>query len=925
MRLGILNTTKMINAKGFKEVTSHHLSGPGSLFDPDIFGYGEMGMQKAGYIKLNGHFINGFIFDASVRLLPYLKDIVTGEKKFIITESGDLELSEDGETGLDWFYKNFNRIKIKRLENTGNNKFQTREMKKSFNNFKREEFFTDKVIVIPQYLRDIDTSSGRLKIDELNQIYIDIINAANMKKNAFKDSTFADIRIQGLVHELYQYFKGVISGGPNTKGMQREFVMGKNVKGGMRTVISAPAIRNEDVIGETKYKLDYINVPMHFVLNNFFLQTVSSTNKLLNVLYDNNIIPQSDFEDKFEFDSYYNNEYIEKIIETYGKNYTDRYKPLTTPKGTICSFYVKNKNKEYIKRPITWIDIFFIAIDSFREFGRYQSVRYPATDKGSIILSKFNVEVFSGDKMGEVYIKYDKNSSGYQYYFKDYPIIDEKLIENPDPHIFEETTKFNCLYLDGLTGDFDGDKISPKPLYSIEAAKEIDKINNSLLMLLKFDGTPNKSLGKEPIQTFYNLTESKRKFDRKDKKEIVEQADINFLTQNTVFKLKDILELFIKYAYNSTVNLNTYFGKNKVHVKTTLGKLIFNCVVLGKIKHKPFYYYVNETLSKKELNKVLKYYADEAIEAQIKLRSGEYKSNEEYNAMLENSLLVEEYKDILNKFNDIGMGLTDVVSSNLSYSMMFEDNAEFNKKKEEIFNKYRKEIDAGDIVTFEKAEKEVIAYAKELFKDDEMIDMYESGSKPAWNNDFKAIRVSIGPTPSPSGDVTLVESSLNEGIKNKDMMPVTQMQIMGAAARALATADAGYLVKKLMALLQSVKGYKGDCKTTKYWRTTRKDPKDLLYRYIMVDGKPLLVTKNNVNEYLNKEVDLRSSLFCHHKDGLCSTCLGELAFAMHQKDVINIGIDTVYIGNILLNLYMKKTHDMKKQMIDIGDLNSYLS
>ena len=527
--------------------------------------------------------------------------------------------------------------------------------------------------------------------------------------------------------------------------------------------------------------------------------------------------------------------------------------------------------------------------------------------------------------MGEVYIKYDKNSSGYQYYFKDYPIIDEKLIENPDPHIFEETTKFNCLYLDGLTGDFDGDKISPKPLYSIEAAKEIDKINNSLLMLLKFDGTPNKSLGKEPIQTFYNLTESKRKFDRKDKKEIVEQADINFLTQNTVFKLKDILELFIKYAYNSTVNLNTYFGKNKVHVKTTLGKLIFNCVVLGKIKHKPFYYYVNETLSKKELNKVLKYYADEAIEAQIKLRSGEYKSNEEYNAMLENSLLVEEYKDILNKFNDIGMGLTDVVSSNLSYSMMFEDNAEFNKKKEEIFNKYRKEIDAGDIVTFEKAEKEVIAYAKELFKDDEMIDMYESGSKPAWNNDFKAIRVSIGPTPSPSGDVTLVESSLNEGIKNKDMMPVTQMQIMGAAARALATADAGYLVKKLMALLQSVKGYKGDCKTTKYWRTTRKDPKDLLYRYIMVDGKPLLVTKNNVNEYLNKEVDLRSSLFCHHKDGLCSTCLGELAFAMHQKDVINIGIDTVYIGNILLNLYMKKTHDMKKQMIDIGDLNNYLS
>ena len=925
MRLGILNTNKIINAKSFKEVTSHHLSGPGSLFDPDIFGYGDMGMQKAGYISLHGHFINGFIFDASIRLLPYLKDIVSGEKRFIITDTGDLELSEDGDTGLDWFYKNYNRIKIKRLENTGNNKFQTREMKKSFNNFKREEFFTDKIIVIPQYLRDMDTSTGRLKIDELNQIYIDIINAASMKKNAVTDSTFADIRIQSLVHELYLYFKRVMSGGPSTKGMQREFVMGRNVKGGMRTVISAPSIKNEDTIGDTKYKLDYINVPMHHVLNNFFIQVVSSVNKLLNLFYDNGIIPSEDFEDKFEFDSYYNNEYIEKVIETYLKNYVDRYKPLTTPKGNVCYFYVKNKNNSYIKRPVTWIDIFFIAIDSFKEYGRYQSVRYPATDKGSVILSKFNVEVFSGNRMGEVYIKYKENSNGYQYYFKDYPIIDEKLIEKPDPHIFEETTKFNCLYLDGLTGDFDGDKISPKPLYSIEAAKEIDKINNSLMMLLKFDGTPNKTLGKEPIQTFYNLTENKKGFNRPNKTETVEKKDIDFLVNNTEFKLKDILELFLKYAYNSTVNLNTYFGKNKVHVKTTLGRLIFNCVVLGKIKHKPFYYYVNETLDKKNLNKVLKYYADEAIEAQIKLRSGNYKSNEEYDKLLEDCLLVDEYKNILDRFNDVGMGLTDVVSSNLSYSMMFEDNPEFNKKKEEIFNKYRKEIDKGDIVAFEKAEKETIAYAKELFKDDEMIDLYESGSKPSWNNDFKAIRVSVGATPSPSGEVTLVESSLNDGITNKDMMPVTQMQIMGAAARALATADAGYLVKKLMALLQSVKGYKGDCKTTKYWRTTRKDPQELLYRYVMVGGKPILVTKSNVNEFVNKEVDLRSPLFCHHKEGLCSTCLGELSFVMHQKDIINIGIDTVYIGNILLNLYMKKTHDMKKQMIDIGDLNSYLS
>ena len=144
MKIATLDIDKFIKAKGCREVTSHNIGGPGTLFDPDIFGTGELAKEKFGFIRLHGYFIDPATYDASYRILPFLEDIVQQNKKFIITDQGDLMVdNENGETGLKWYYDNYSRIKIKRLIDTAGNKYQTRAMKQSFAKMTREQFFTN--------------------------------------------------------------------------------------------------------------------------------------------------------------------------------------------------------------------------------------------------------------------------------------------------------------------------------------------------------------------------------------------------------------------------------------------------------------------------------------------------------------------------------------------------------------------------------------------------------------------------------------------------------------------------------------------------------------------------------------------------------------------------------------------------------------
>ena len=132
-----------------------------------------------------------------------------------------------------------------------------------------------------------------------------------------------------------------------------------------------------------------------------------------------------------------------------------------------------------------------------------------------------------------------------------------------------------------------------------------------------------------------------------------------------------------------------------------------------------------------------------------------------------------------------------------------------------------------------------------------------------------------------------------------------------------------YFGKQITAALQAVvldkKG--SDCGTKKTLKILfKKDlTKDLLYRYIIENGKIVLLDDNNIGKYYDKIINLRSPMCCVGNK-LCRICAGQ----MYEKlDINNIGLTSARVASTLLNLSMKKFHDtsLKISKIDINDIS----
>lgn len=92
-----------------------------------------------------------------------------------------------------------------------------------------------------------------------------------------------------------------------------------------------------------------------------------------------------------------------------------------------------------------------------------------------------------------------------------------------------------------------------------------------------------------------------------------------------------------------------------------------------------------------------------------------------------------------------------------------------------------------------------------------------------------------------------------------------------------------------------------------------------MYRYILEKGKLVLLTPENFSQYENKYVEMRSPMFCK-SEKLCSKCAGEFYYKL---GIENIGLTTSKIGGKMLNLCLKKTHDVTMK-IDTFDFRQYM-
>lgn len=145
-----------------------------------------------------------------------------------------------------------------------------------------------------------------------------------------------------------------------------------------------------------------------------------------------------------------------------------------------------------------------------------------------------------------------------------------------------------------------------------------------------------------------------------------------------------------------------------------------------------------------------------------------------------------------------------------------------------------------------------------------------------------------------------------------------------AYPKAIGQRTFGYKTKQITAFMQSVvyAGKGTDCgtKLTIKIKITNENKKLFTYRYIKENGKLVLLDEKNIDKYIGKEVNMRSSVYCAHPKGLCSVCLG----TMYDKlQIGNIGLTGAKVSSTMSNKSMKKFHDAttKLSRLHLDDLS----
>ena len=350
----------------------------------------------------------------------------------------------------------------------------------------------------------------------------------------------------------------------------------------------------------------------------------------------------------------------------------------------------------------------------------------------------------------------------------------------------------------------------------------------------------------------------------------------------------------------------------KDSVETTLGLLFMNRFLLEYTGVIQFLGYWNRTLDKKGLGAL--------------------------NVAVNNLIITDQIDTYTNaKFVDrrdqLGFQSTAFLSTSISAGLI-RPMHNVNQRKLELMEQYHDEIYSQDptkqILAMNKIEKELMEMVRQNLKDDTGYDMYASGDGNLDNN-YKTINVMRGAVfNNITGRFDIVDSSLMDGVKKKDIPAFANSIVAGAYPSAVGTADSGYMAKIILALLQSEHidaDPNSDCGTTKTIpiTITDKNKQYVLYRYINDGGQKVLTTLENIGSYVGKTVELYSPQCCIH-ESICGKCGGRV---FHNLGVQNVGLLVTSITQALLNKKLKSKHDLsqKASIIDkkyiFNDANSY--
>ena len=495
------------------------------LFSYDLFGVSDYDRKNIfGYIDLKGHYIHPLIFSMMTKRMGSLRDLLAGEKYAIIMDKKITFVPEDFEgagTGLDFIYDNFEKINwIDEVEESEMDSIDKKTRLKFLKNIKKEEFFVSKWLVVPPFYR-AESSENKSLGDKINEYYKDLISRTNAMSTGFGLSMFGNqtkFRIQTILIELFNETTRPIRG----KGsMLRKHLLGKTIDYTASNVITSPPISNSESVDVMPVRFGYGAFPLATVLSLFHpFVTAALTDFLSRVVREGIQMIHKDFK-KTDL-SQFNSDAAEKMIKTFIKSSEERFEPIyftyqnTKDEIMNVSFNIEEVHKgKTVERKVTLLDILYWITDYIVEDKHVYVTRYPVTNFQNIYPSKVTILTTNKTK-SDLVIKMagismnDIFNDGKPY--KNYPYVKFAGDPNPAPSVYYSFLNVfmpGNVYLKALGGDYDGDMLYMRGVFTKEANAEAEKLIFAKSNILTANGSTSRGIakiGKDAIMALYELT-----------------------------------------------------------------------------------------------------------------------------------------------------------------------------------------------------------------------------------------------------------------------------------------------------------------------------------------------------------------------------------------------------------------------------------
>lgn len=523
LQVSLLDVDDFVKKNNLVEITNPVIFDTSSNPTPDgllsntIFGITkESRASTFAYISLKKKFLQPLVYRIWSKVDSKIKSIIHGIGTYSIDKSGNIVEDPKGDNGIDFLRKNLDKIKFRETDSI------KRERYVKFLNDNRKNFFTDKLIVIPPFFRDIKVDGGKISVGDINKLYINVMVSASAigdsTEYGFSIGKSVEGRLQEGLMEIYKWFGTGTDSNPNGGlpgkfGVIRRANLSKTTDYATRLVLSAPKLDVENM-EDLRADFDYSVLPMTSAAANFFPFVIFHMRRFFeNEFIGDTKYPIIDKDGSIiygEIEDYqiqFSDEMLKKELDRFIHGYSDRFRPvkvLCRVKGKQeyldlkwKGFYKEPDGKALQKeRPLTWCDVIYMACEESVKDRMILITRYPI----DTFYNEFATKIRLASTIETEEAVFD------DVVYTHYPKIRKEDIGKDTSSSFIDTMNICNGYLDSIGGDYDGDMVTIKGVYTDEANAELKKQLASNIHFINLGGTPVISTSKESIQAIYAMT-----------------------------------------------------------------------------------------------------------------------------------------------------------------------------------------------------------------------------------------------------------------------------------------------------------------------------------------------------------------------------------------------------------------------------------